>query len=93
MGDSTADLVSAGVIGKLKVHVLHVFRSVVFVEISLEPDQDIIVLDGVSDGGELLWHDSVFKEMCDFTPVVTLRLAQATREEGGGILVTDAHIS
>lgn len=31
--------------------------------------------------------------MRDFAPVVALRLAETTREEGGGVLVTDTHIS
>lgn len=50
----------------------------VLVEISLESHQDVVVLDGICDLLKLLRHKTFFKEVCNLTPIVFLRLAQTT---------------
>lgn len=53
----------------------------IFIEVSLEPDKNVVVLDGIRDGRQLFRDDPVLEQVRDLAPIVFLRLAQPARLE------------
>ena len=53
----------ARLVGQFQIHVLQVFALVALVEISLKSHQNVIVLDGVHDEGELLGDHAVLEQV------------------------------
>ena len=50
------------------------------IEFLTETNKQVIVLDGVSDGGKLLWDLTLIKEVCYLRPVILMTGAESIRE-------------
>ena len=64
------------------------------VEFFAQADEQVIVLDGVGDGGQLLGDLSLVEQVCHFRPIILVRGAKCVRDTafpvgvstgGGGI--------
>ena len=67
-------------IRQLQIHVFEVVRLVLLIKLFAQTDEQVVVLDWVSDGGQLLWNLALIKQVRHFRPVVLVLCAESVRE-------------
>ena len=79
----------------MEVHVLQVIGLVLLVEFLAQADKQVVVLDRVGDGGQLLRDLSLVEQVCHFRPIILVSGTECVRDtalpvslespRGGGI--------
>ena len=64
----------------MKVHVLQVVGLVLLVEFLAQADKQVVVLNRVGNGGQLLRDLSLVEQVCHFRPIVLVRGAKCVRD-------------
>ena len=64
----------------MKVHVLQVIGLVFLVEFLAQADKQVVVLNRVRDGGQLLRDLSLVEQVCHFGPIILVSGAKRVRD-------------